>query len=620
MSDLDRFIPTPRLLEADHLDLKRPPAQVWQALRHGDIGKAALLRALFAVRERRGATSSESRESLTLDDLLSSSKRPGLTVLVEEAPHALIVGGVGKVWHLEAPFVHVAPREFPSFQVRGYVKLVCGMRLVPWGEGGTRLTVEVRVDATDEDAWNRFRRYFQLISPGAHFIRRSLFASLLRNVEGSELDGEDHPFAGDDLLPDAVAQISDDIAIHASPAEIFPWLLEMTTHRAGFYGIDAVDHVAPSASAAEPTEMGVAVGDMLPSATDRDDAFEVLRVDRDRSLVLGGLWDADKRKQLPFASSRPEHYWQVTWAFVLEPIDGATSRLHVRARASFLSAGPMYATWIRPVHRFIERKQLEQLAATVEGRVSRRDWHAVVEGLGGLARIAGAFLTPHAREARSHWGLDAAAAARTYPGDELVENARWGFTHGVEVAAPAAEVWPWLAQIGADKGGFYSYEWLENLAGCGVHNAEVIHPEWSLTLGDGVVLHPDMPALPIVALSPGRYFVACVKPDRGARDAGAPWVEVSWLFMVESLDAFRCRIISRYRCAMSDEVRTRLQYGPTLLEPIGFAMDRRMLLGIRDRAERREPSAVKASRRGTKRGAKRSARQGPSEDVTGMPR
>jgi hypothetical protein len=62
-------------------------------------------------------------------------------------------------------------------------------------------------------------------------------------------------------------------------------------------------------------------------------------------------------------------------------------------------------------------------------------------------------------------------------------------------------------------------------------------------------------------------------------------VEVTWLFLLEPLDAERCRFISRYRCATSDDLATRLQYGPTLVEPIGFAMDRRMLLGIKQRAE-----------------------------------
>lgn len=104
-------------------------------------------------------------------------------------------------------------------------------------------------------------------------------------------------------------------------------------------------------------------------------------------------------------------------------------------------------------------------------------------------------------------------------------------THGVEIDAPAAAVWPWIAQIGADKGGFYSYQWLENLAGCDVRNAERVHPEWEVKVGDGLRLHPEMPAIPVV------------------------------------------------------DVATRLAYG-VAIEPIGFAMDRRMLLGVKERAER----------------------------------
>jgi hypothetical protein len=60
---------------------------------------------------------------------------------------------------------------------------------------------------------------------------------------------------------------------------------------------------------------------------------------------------------------------------------------------------------------------------------------------------------------------------------------------------------------------------------------------------------------------------------------------VSWLFFVEPLGAGRCRFISRYRCATSSDLRSRIALGPTLVEPIGFAMDRRMLLGLKERAE-----------------------------------
>ena len=152
-----------------------------------------------------------------------------------------------------------------------------------------------------------------------------------------------------------------------------------------------------------------------------------------------------------------------------------------------------------------------------------------------------------------------------------------------------AKVWPWVAQVGATRGGFYSYQWLENVVGCGVHDAERIHPEWEVSAGDEVVLHPDFPPQRVVALRRGHHFVTHAPPESGAREAGKPWVAGSWLFLVEPLGERRCRFVSRYRADCSDDVVTRLSYGPTLVEPVGFVMDRRMLLGVKERAERTSP-------------------------------
>jgi hypothetical protein len=99
-------------------------------------------------------------------------------------------------------------------------------------------------------------------------------------------------------------------------------------------------------------------------------------------------------------------------------------------------------------------------------------------------------------------------------------------------------------------------------------------------------LHPELPALPIAHLEPGRCFVAHGAADAKARAQGKPWVDVSWLFLVEPLGPARCRLISRYRCASSEDLATRLSFGATFMEPIGFAMDRRLLLGVKARAER----------------------------------
>ena len=196
--------------------------------------------------------------------------------------------------------------------------------------------------------------------------------------------------------------------------------------------------------------------------------------------------------------------------------------------------------------------------------------------------IVGAFLTPFLRARREHHGLSTEEANRPYPGDEIVPAPRWGWTHAIEITAASEQVWAWVAQLGADRGGFYSYVWLENLVGCKIRNAETIHPEWEIHRGDGLSLHPKMPPLCVADVSPGRWFVASAPAVAGVQ----PWVAVSWLFHLQPLGPRRCRLVSRYRVATSPDWATRLAYGPLVVEPIGFAMDRRMLRGIKERAER----------------------------------
>jgi hypothetical protein len=127
----------------------------------------------------------------------------------------------------------------------------------------------------------------------------------------------------------------------------------------------------------------------------------------------------------------------------------------------------------------------------------------VVSGGAGAAIMIGSMLTPFLRSSRSHWGFTKAQAAEPRPGDELVASPRWGWTHAVEIERPAEDVWPWIAQIGADRAGFYSYEFLENLAGCGIRNAQTIHDEWHVREGDALSLHPRIPAMRVVSLDPG---------------------------------------------------------------------------------------------------------------------
>lgn len=163
------------------------------------------------------------------------------------------------------------------------------------------------------------------------------------------------------------------------------------------------------------------------------------------------------------------------------------------------------------------------------------------------------------------WGATDDELTRSLPGDELVPAPAIEATWAVTINAPAEDVWSWLAQIGQDRGGFYSYAWLENLAGCKLQNANRIHPEWQQrAIGERVPLHPAN-GIPVARFEPGH---ALVLNGWGA-------------FVVEPLDTQRTRLISRSRVPCGWAA---VMYA-LLLEIPHFIMQRKMLLGIKQRAE-----------------------------------
>ena len=192
-----------------------------------------------------------------------------------------------------------------------------------------------------------------------------------------------------------------------------------------------------------------------------------------------------------------------------------------------------------------------------------------------------------------HWGASTQETAGPLPGDELVRTPRMQSTRAVTINAPAASVWPWLVQLGAGRGGMYSYDLLENAAGLGMHSADRILPEYQrLDVGD---------VIPLVSRARRRGFRSGVwRPDRcwvlaahgsahredqalpSLPPRGRGWNSAGHLCCNPSTSA-RTRLLSR----------TRYDYSPLpvglilrpVLEPLQFIMERRMLLGIKSRAE-----------------------------------
>jgi hypothetical protein len=174
----------------------------------------------------------------------------------------------------------------------------------------------------------------------------------------------------------------------------------------------------------------------------------------------------------------------------------------------------------------------------------------------------------------SQWGATTAEAGGVLPGDDLVVEPAVQTTHAVTIDATAADVWPWLVQMGPGRAGAYTYDWVENLFGLNMHSADRIVPEWQMMkLGDAFPLGEDGPALKVAQLDPARSLVLAF-PD-------GTW---SWAFVLVPLAHNQTRLITRNRAPAANP-RTRLQW--ELMLPGAFLMERKMLLGIKQRVERR---------------------------------
>ncbi|HEY8199173.1 MAG TPA: hypothetical protein VIF44_05340 [Candidatus Limnocylindrales bacterium] len=235
--------------------------------------------------------------------------------------------------------------------------------------------------------------------------------------------------------------------------------------------------------------------------------------------------------------------------------------------------------------------------------------------IGSLARLAaigtaGAAYVLGVRPQLQHWGATDAEAAEPQPGDGLVPVPRFASTRAITIAAAPSAVWPWLAQLGEGRGGLYSYESLERLFGMGMVSTDDVMPELQdLAPGDTVRLAPvggpdgltmtvamlDAPRLLILASGtrddggPGRGSDEGSEPLRsGDFFAGRP--AASWALVLRDVDG-ATRLISRWRMAWSPSAAADL-FNAALVEPLHFALDEKMLRGVRDRVERRAARPV----------------------------
>jgi hypothetical protein len=173
------------------------------------------------------------------------------------------------------------------------------------------------------------------------------------------------------------------------------------------------------------------------------------------------------------------------------------------------------------------------------------------------------------------WGARDDEVAGKLPGDELVPAAGLVTTRAITIDAPPEAIWPWLAQMGSGRGGAYSYDWIENLLGLNMHSADEILPRYQhITVGDELPMGPGRPGLTVEVLDPPRALAV--------RVADQDW---AWIFALVP-EGQSTRLISRNRIATAVFGPVGRLFFTVFMEPGSLVMERKMLLGIKHRAER----------------------------------
>jgi hypothetical protein len=187
----------------------------------------------------------------------------------------------------------------------------------------------------------------------------------------------------------------------------------------------------------------------------------------------------------------------------------------------------------------------------------------------------------------TNWGSTVAERQMSLPGDDMYPNRTGQSTQAITIHAPSDVVWQWLVQVGQDRAGFYTYTWLENLIGADIHNTNEIRPEWQhLAAGDAWRLAPPDylwglgkdAVTPVLISEPGHALV----------------LELWGAWVIVPVDEHTSRLIVRGQSEPAGPVTSLLT--KMILDPTVFTMQRRMLLGLKARAEGRPdaPAALLA--------------------------
>ena len=170
-----------------------------------------------------------------------------------------------------------------------------------------------------------------------------------------------------------------------------------------------------------------------------------------------------------------------------------------------------------------------------------------------------------------NWGATSAEINMKFPINDFISPNRIVSTRAINIKATKEKIWPWIAQTGQSRGGFNSYYWLENLFAAKMVNANIIHPEWQ---------NPQPGDTVYYGKNEGYALVSFVKPNEYYSLSG-------WTFYLQAIDTANTRLIVRYPSMEIKQSKFTTAYYYALFEPLHFIMESGMMMGIKQRSERK---------------------------------
>ena len=185
-----------------------------------------------------------------------------------------------------------------------------------------------------------------------------------------------------------------------------------------------------------------------------------------------------------------------------------------------------------------------------------------------------------------HWGATKIEVMSKMAGDDLIDEPAFTTTRAIEINAGPENVWPWLAQMGQGRGGFYSYTWLENLAGLDIHNIDKIDSELQdIKVGDTIPFWKGN-GVEILELEPFKLLLlAGTLYNRTKEEVAEEQPGGTWVFQIEDKGSEKTRLVIRSRVAKFKPKWLSAIIYRVMLEPMHYIMERGMMYGIRKRSE-----------------------------------